>query len=230
MARFEEKLIARNIRRKGKSIKDIAKKLNIGKSTISIWCRDIKLSNKQLENIYKNGLKKSLLGGLIGAEVNHQKKLNEISTRYKEASQIIGKLSVRDLLIAGVCLYWAEGSKTKGRFIFVNSDPIMIKIIFIFLTEILGVDKNLIKPTVQINLIHQPRIKKVMKFWSNHLNIRLDKFGKSYFVKTVHKKVYENYHNYYGILRLQVLKGSSLQYKMLGFIDVFTKYAGIVQW
>jgi hypothetical protein len=228
MARFEEKLIARNIRRRGKSIKDIAKELNIGKSTISIWCRDIKLSAKQIENVYKNGLKKSLLGGLIGAEVNHQKKLKEIDTRYKEASRIVGKLSVRDLLIAGICLYWAEGSKTKGRFIFVNSDPVMIKVIFIFLTKILKIDKNLIKPTIQINLIHQPRIKKVMKFWSRFLDIPLDKFGKSYFIKTAHKKVYENYNNYYGIVRLQVLKGSSLQYKMLGFIDVFRKYAGVV--
>ena len=67
-----------------------------------------------------------------------------------------------------------------------------------------------------------------MKFWSRYLNVPLNHFSKPYYVNVIPKKTYENYHNYYGILRLEVLKGSSLQYKMLGFIEIFRKYAGVV--
>lgn len=228
MARTKDKIMARKIRREGKSMKDIAKQLKIAKSTISTWCKDIKLSQKLIEKIYISGVKKSLRGRLMGAEANKQKKINEINKRFKEAEILINEISDRDLLIAGACLYWAEGAKTKGRFIFVNSDPIMIKIIFLFLIKILKINKELIHPTVQINLIHKPRIKKVMKFWSEYLSVPLKNFSKPYYVNVVPKKVYENYDNYYGILRLQVLKGSSLQYKMLGFIEMFKNYAGVV--
>ena len=228
MARSKDKIIARKIRREGKSIKDIAKELKIAKSTVSLWCRDIKLTYEQEEAIYKRGLGKNLKGRLIGTQMNRQKKINEMNDRFQEANHIIKKITQRDLLIAGACLYWAEGAKTRGRFIFVNSDPIMIKIIFLFLIKILDVNRELIHPTLQINFIHKKRIKKVMMFWSKYLNIPLQNFNKPYFVNVTPKKVYENYDNYYGILRLRVLKSSSLQYKMLGFIDMFRKYAGVV--
>ncbi|OHB15312.1 MAG: hypothetical protein A2431_01445 [Candidatus Zambryskibacteria bacterium RIFOXYC1_FULL_39_10] len=228
MARTASKIIARKMRRAGNSMKGIAEKMKISKSTISTWCKDIELSQKLIDKIYISGVKKSLRGRLMGAEANKQKKINEVNKMFKEAEILINKISDRDLLIAGACLYWAEGAKTRGRFIFVNSDPIMIKIVYIFLIKILKINKKLIHSTVQINLIHKKRIKKVMKFWSEYLNIPLKNFSNPYYVNVVPKKIYENYDNYYGILRLQVLKGSSLQYKMLGFIEIFRKYAGVV--
>ena len=160
MARSKDKIIARKIRREGKSIKDIAKELKIAKSTVSLWCRDIKLTYEQEEAIYKRGLGKNLKGRLIGTQMNRQKKINEMNDRFQEANHIIKKITQRDLLIAGACLYWAEGAKTGGRFIFVNSDPIMIKIIFLFLIKILDVNRELIHPTLQINFIHKKELKK----------------------------------------------------------------------
>lgn len=208
-------------------MKDISEKMSISKSTISTWCKDIKLSHRLLNKIYITGVQKSLKGRLVGAEANRQKKINEFRKMFKEAENLIDKISDRDILIAGACLYWAEGSKTGGRFIFVNSDPKMHKIILSFLTKIIRIDKKLIRLTVQINLIHKKRIKKVMKFWSQYLEIPLVNFGNPYYINAIPKKIYENYNNYYGILRLQVLKGSSLQYKMLGLIEMFKKYAGV---
>lgn len=229
MARYMERLKARTMRKRGESIIAIARKLNVSKSSASLWCRDIVLTDKQFEKLRKNMGISFKYGQRIAAQVNRQKKLDEVERNFKEAAGLIDKMSSRDLLVAGACLYWAEGSKTGNRFTFVNSDPTMIKIIFLFLTKILGVNRELIRPTLQINLIHKKRVKKVMTFWSKYLNISLHYFNKPYFVNVAPKKVYENYNDYYGILRLRVLKSSSLQYKMLGFIEVFKKYAGIAQ-
>lgn len=229
MAKYKERIKALQMRRKGISIITIARKLDVSKSSVSHWCSDIILTDKQIEKLEKNKGVSFKTGQRIGAETNKKKKLDEISKQFKQANDLINKISLRDLLIIGASLYWAEGAKTESRFIFVNSDPIMVKIIFVFLTKILGVDKTMIHPTLQINFVHKKRVKKVMTFWSKYLNIPLHNFNKPYFVNVVPKKVYENYHEYYGVLRLRVLKSSSLQYKILGFIEVLKKYADVAQ-
>jgi hypothetical protein len=229
MSKYIDKIKARSMRKNGISIIVIARKLGVSKSSVSLWCRDIILTNEQFEKLRKNMGVSFKYGQRIAAQINKQKRLDEINKKFKESENIIKKLKPRDILIAGACLYWAEGTKVGPRFIFVNSDPTMIKIIFMFLIDILKVDKNLIRPTVQINLIHKKRIKKVMDFWSKYLSISLRNFNKPYFINVTPKKVYENYDNYYGILRLRVLKSSGLQYKMLGLIDVFKKYVGVAQ-
>ena len=134
---------------------------------------------------------------------------------------MIGKVTKRDLTIAALCLFWGEGSKTGSRFTFINSDPGMIKIMKSFLTDILHVEENRIRATIQINHIHQPRIKEITSFWSKHLGLPLKYFKKPHFIMVTPKKVYDNQDVYKGILRLQVLRGSNLQYKMLGLIEAF---------
>lgn len=229
MAKYDDRIKARSMRKKGISILVIAQKLGVSKSSVSFWCRDIILTDEQFEKLRKNMGVSFKYGQRIASQINRQKKLNEIKKRFKESENMIKKLTPRDVLVAGACLYWAEGAKTSNRFTFVNSDPLMIKIFFLFLTNILKIKKESIRPTLQINFIHKKRIKKVMFFWSKYLGINLKNFNKPYFIKTAPKKVYENYDNYYGILRLRVLKSSSLQYKMLGLIEVFKKYAGVAQ-
>lgn len=48
MAKSKEKNKALKLRQQGESIKKIAKKLKIAKSTISLWCRDIELTPEQI--------------------------------------------------------------------------------------------------------------------------------------------------------------------------------------
>lgn len=49
MAKSKEKNKALILRQNGESIKDIAKRLKISKSTVSLWCRDIKLTSEQIK-------------------------------------------------------------------------------------------------------------------------------------------------------------------------------------
>jgi hypothetical protein len=219
MAMYEKRIKARKIRVKGKSIIYIAKKLGVTKSSVSLWCRDIILTPKQSMALQKQ--KGSSMGRWIGAESNRRKKRENILKNKNKAFSLLEKVSKRDLLIAGACLFWGEGSKTGSRFIFINSDPVMLKVMKKFLVDILMVDKNDIRATIQINHIHKPRIKKITNFWSKYLNIPLSSFSKPYYIKVVPKKVYENYDIYNGILRLRVLCSSNLQYKMLGLIEAF---------
>jgi hypothetical protein len=88
-----------------------------------------------------------------------------------------------------------------------------------FFTDILKVNKNDIRVTVQINHIHKVRITKVLRFWRTLLQLPREQFTEVYYVLAEPKKRYENHNSYYGIVRLAVRKGSHVQYKMLGYIE-----------
>ena len=51
MAKFIQKIKAKNLRKSGKSIKEIAKELNISVGSVSNWCSDIVLSNDQIKKL-----------------------------------------------------------------------------------------------------------------------------------------------------------------------------------
>ena len=71
----------------------------------------------------------------------------------------------------------------------------------------------------------------MLKFWANLLQLSLLQFRKPYFIKTVQKKVYENYDSYYGVMHLQVKCGTNLRYRVLGLIEGIKEQinAGVVQ-
>jgi DNA invertase Pin-like site-specific DNA recombinase len=53
MAKTKERNKARRMRAMGESIKDIARILDVSVSSVSIWCRDIKLNDLQIKRLDK---------------------------------------------------------------------------------------------------------------------------------------------------------------------------------
>lgn len=221
MAKYEEKLKALDLRRKGNSIGDIAEKLDVSKSTVSRWCSDIELSPKQKKILEEKVRKAGHHGRMKGAQMNKRKKLNRIKYFEDLAAEKYSDISKRELDIVGTALYWAEGSKTKSRFGFSNSDPLMIKFIQTWLEEVYSIEKLDFVPRVRINTVHKHRIDKVLKFWSSLLELPLDQFKTTSFIHSKNKKIYENHDDYYGVLDLRVRKSSDLLYQIFGQINAF---------
>lgn len=222
MSKFDLKQKAFAMRKNGESIKNIAKILNISKSTASIWCRDIILSIHQKNIINEKMRLLSRQGSLRGAETNKRKKFNAQKSAEAISKEILGHLTKRDKLVTGIALYWAEGSKSSSStgFIFVNSDPSMILFMYNWLVNIMKISRDEIVLKVSINAIHQYRIEKVLNFWSNLLDLPRSQFSNTFYMRTVQKKVYENQDNYYGVLRLSVKKSTFLKYKTLSLIGI----------
>ena len=220
MAKYVQKLKARSMRKNGESIVVIARKLKVSKSSVSLWCRDIILTNEQFRKLRKNMGVSFKYGQRIASQVNRQKKLDIIEKADIWGKKTIKKISKRELLLIATALYWSEGSKTDSTSVlmFVNSDPDMILIMRNFLVDVFGVNPEDIVCGIQINRVHERRIKKVLNFWKNLLKLKRSQIRKPYFVNTKISKIYENYDNYYGICRLFVRKSKHLKYKMLGLI------------
>lgn len=233
MAKFAQRLRARDLRRNGWSVGSIARELKVSKGTASLWCQDIFLTLEQRELLFRNAKEAGVRGRFLGAESNRKKKLKTIDEAAIWAKKKAGEFTERDLLIAGIALYWAEGSK-KGvnRFTFVNSDPEMIRLMCEWLEKIMNIPKSDLYPRVAINSIHEPRINVVIKFWSDLLSIPEEQFRRPTYIRVPPKKVYENYHEYFGILRLSVRNSSFIRHRVLALIDLLVRErnrAGVAQ-
>src|SRR3989344_702008 len=203
MAKYDKRIKARAMRKNGISIIVIARKLAVSKSSVSLWCRDIILTEEQSKKLVKNKGVSLTTGQRMGAETNRKKKTDVIKTSDVFGKRIIKKISKTD---------------STSTFIFVNSDPDMILIMKKFLIYVMEVPLEDIVCSIQINRMHENRIKKVLIFWKKLLKLKSYQIRKPYFVNTKVNKVYENYDRYYGVCRLFVRRGKHLKYRMLGLI------------
>ncbi len=220
MSKYNERIKALAKRREGISIIAIARELGVSKGTVSEWCRDIVLTEEQFEKLKRNQGISVTTGQRIGAEMNKKKRLDAIKDAETWGRELIKNISKNDLLLIATALYWSEGSKSEhtSGFIFVNSDPEMILVMKLFITNVLNIANEEIVCSIQINRIHEKRIDTVLNFWKKLLNLPNNQFRKPYYVNTKVSKVYDNYENYYGTCRLVVRKGMNWKYRMLGLI------------
>src|SRR5688572_10368152 len=111
MAKSEKKIRARTLRRKGQSIKSIARELEVSQGSVSLWCRDIILTDKQISILEKNATD-PYYGKRLQNSLKQQGLRLEKTERLKdEGMSEVGELSKRELLLVGIALYWAEGYK-----------------------------------------------------------------------------------------------------------------------
>jgi transposase len=221
MSKFDLKPKAHKLRIGGLSIGMIAKELNLSKSTVSLWCSEIKISNDAKKALKEKMILAGHKGRLLGAEANKNKKTESILQAKTWAEEKVKDMSQRDCMIACTSLYWAEGSKTKSTtgFVFVNSDPKMISFVYKWLIKSGLVLKEDFKPRLSINIIHKPRVNTVLNFWSNLLELPLAQFSNVCYINKPPKKFYANHNNYFGVLRLEVRRSTNLKYKILALIE-----------
>jgi transcriptional regulator with XRE-family HTH domain len=219
MAKSLLKIESRKFRKSGLGIKTIAHKLNVSSSTVSLWCRDIKLSPEQIAVLEMNQ-KDPFYGRRLAYSLKQQNvRLEKEKIIKAGALKEIGFLSQRDLLIAGVSLYWAEGFKKDNMVGFANTDPEMIRFILKCLIDCFRIRIENIRLRVGINESHKNRTNIIEKHWSGLLDIPLSQFSKPFYQKVKWEKVYEHPENYFGTLRVRVLKSTDLLRRIKGMIE-----------
>ena len=217
MANNQKREIARNFRTDGKSIGWISLKLNVSKSTVSYWCRDILLTETQMKKLYDAAKSITLKALLIASEKKRQTRIKNTIDFGNFGKKDVGKLSKRDIFMLGLGLYWGEGYKSgNDEFGFTNSDPKMITFIIRWLEEIYQIDKDKFVCRISINNIHTKREEEIIKYWSLLTGLNYSQFTKTSFIKAKSKKVYTNGDNYFGVLRVKVRNGTNLRRRILG--------------
>ncbi len=87
------------------------------------------------------------------------------------------------LKLAGIMLYWGEGSQWSGETIvdFANSNPQMVKIFLNFLRSICGINERKLRAYVYCYINQNPR--EIMSFWEMTTGIPSNQFTKPYIRK-----------------------------------------------
>lgn len=221
MAKFKERIMARKLRNEGKNIGNIAKLLGVSKSTVSLWCNDIFLSELQKLHLNKTNTQAKKRGSVIANENKKYERLTRVEFYKSIGIKKIDKLSKRELFLVGAALYWSEGGKTQRKVVFINSDPIMILLWIKWVKECLNIPKKRLICRIEINEIHGDRLSIVEQYWSNLIKIPINQFRKTSLKHSQNKKIYKDSSNYHGSLQITVAKGTNLNYEILGYIEGF---------
>jgi hypothetical protein len=216
---LELKQKARELRKKGISVREIHNRLNVSKSSASIWTRDIKLTKKQLLKLYKNRINGRIKGSYINAKKQQAERIRKTSELHRIGMQEVGKLSKRDKFIIGIALYSGEGTKGDRNCGFANSDPELIKFMAYWFREFCKVQESKLRGSLWIH--ENLDIKKAEKFWSKLTNISLNQFQKTYVVQNKTKKIRKNIHEY-GVFAIK-FTDSSTHRKLMGWIKGILK-------
>jgi hypothetical protein len=171
---YKEKEIAIKMRLKGMSYSQIKSKLKVSKSTLSLWLEKYPLSEKRIRELRDWNPRR--IENCRNTKLRKRQEM--LDGVYKSMAKEIGVLSSRDLFIAGLFLYWGEGTKASRNLVaFTNTDPSMLKL-FIKWLNLMGVSINLLK--VKLHLYVDMDIKKKTEFWVNELGIPKANFTKPY--------------------------------------------------
>ncbi len=164
--KYEKQLQAKELRKSGKSINQIADTLNVSRSTVSLWVRNIILTEQQkiqLLNNKSNNFKDNF---------SEKKKIDArlIRKQYQEEGKIQAKKG--ELLhCMGCMLHWAEGAKNKNVVSFTNSDVHMLKLFVSFLKKYYNVSSEQISLNINCFLNKEADIENNVKYWIQELDI-----------------------------------------------------------
>lgn len=176
MAKPELQQQAQKLRRQGFSVKEIEKQLGVSRSTVSLWVRDVELTEVQKAHLAER--QHAATAKKPGAEANAIRFRN-LRRQYQEAGRIRAREG-RFLHHAGCMLYWAEGEKSKNTLHFVNSDPNMLLLFMRFLREEMCVSNDEISLRIHCHTSDAMEMKRIERFWIELLGLSEENVKKTY--------------------------------------------------
>lgn len=168
--KHQERAQAIQMRSQGASIREIADRLVVSKSSVSCWVAHVKLTKQQTKNLQGRRLSGTHAGRAAAMIVNKQRyqkiRMDARLHGYNEANG-------DPLHVAGCMLYWAEGSKSMNTATMSNTDPILLKKFVEFLIY-LGVSVDRIGVSCRVhNTPGNASPAQCRKFWASSLGIKM---------------------------------------------------------
>ncbi|WP_030650561.1 MULTISPECIES: helix-turn-helix domain-containing protein [Streptomyces] len=205
---------ARELRLQGWTYDQIEAELGCSRSSVSLWVRDLPKPAPRYTPEEQRALMQE---GLAKRRAADREKLERTKAA---ALDEVGELTDRELFMAGIALYWAEGAKSKPydrreRAIFVNSDPGVIRTYLAWL-DLLGVDRE--RLTFRVLIHESADVAAAHRQWADIADVDPGVFAKPtlkrHNPKTVRKNIGDDYH---GCLVVGVARSAHLYNRIEGW-------------
>lgn len=137
-------------------MKMIEQRLGVARSTVSLWVREIELSDRQRAEI-----------ALRGASARSLARSTYYRARRRQAQEEGRATAKRGerLHVAGCMLFWAEGSKMRNAVQLVNSDPAMLALFARFLRCYFDVPDTSLRLMCNLFPDHEEHQREVEDYW-----------------------------------------------------------------
>jgi transcriptional regulator with XRE-family HTH domain len=188
MVRIDDKRKAISLRLQGCTYAEIKNSLHVSKSTLSNWLSDYQLDPNQLTKLSKRILERRILGieKIIATKRRHRDKHRQ--EIYMQEKQSLLPLTKKETYIAGLMLYWGEGTKNWGSTVSLNNtDPRVVRFYYHWLRYSLNIPKNRIK--VSLHLYKDMNVSTMIHYWSKELDIPTNQFIKPYIKQSESKNI-----------------------------------------
>ena len=218
---------AMKLRLVGKSYNEITKALGVPKGTLSNWFSGLALSEVARKRI-KERVHAGSLRGLLRRNTRQtrlaQERMKAIRSKHFGDISLV---TVQELKLIGVALYWAEGYKrpivTSGRtrthhpLALSNSDPELIRLYMRFLREVCGVRDE--RMTASIRAYEHMNERRLIEFWKDVTLLPQNCFRKTYYGVSKSSQGKRPFNRLpHGTIMIRV-NDTSLFHKVMGWIE-----------
>lgn len=210
--------VAVAMRREGRSYREIREVVGVSKSTLSLWLRDVPLTEEQqLALDQRAPAAATLRNRAARASAAQRRSLIQARARAQ-----VSDLSESELLVAGVVAYWAEGAKNKpwrtGQSVkFMNSDP---KLILLFLAWLCLVGVTPDRLIFRLHIHESADADEALRYWSAVVDAPASQFGrttvKTHNPRTIRKNIGPQYR---GCLVVYVRRSAELNLQIEGWFE-----------
>ncbi len=168
---------ARELRRDGALLSEIAAELGVSVTAVHRWCRDLPVPPRARHGGDPEHM--TMMRRRYWDRVLAEREQERAHVQ-RTAAAVVGQLSSRELRLVATTAYWAEGSKSKPhrrqeRVSFINSDPGMVLLWLAYLDDI-DVPHEHRRYTVAIH--ETADVLAAQRWWSDLIGVPADRFSR----------------------------------------------------
>lgn len=200
---------ARQLRREGKSVKTIARELGVSTGSVSLWVKDIPLTDEQKSILGTGG--NQHLASLANQEQSRSRRME-----WQEAGREMYLREGKEFA-AGCAVYWAEGSKRRNEVSFCNTDEKMLVFFLSFLRRFFGIKDEEVSLSINCYLNNGLTLEQIQHHWLKVLELP----GSCVRKATLKSKYYDGKSSGkhpHGVCRVRVCK-TDIHQKIFGAIS-----------
>lgn len=209
------------LRAEGRTYDEIAAVLDVSKSSLSLWLRDLP---RPEEDPQRAAEAKERRLEALRARVRRDRDERDAAGRELSAAAAasLGAITSRDLVLALAVSYWCEGSKTKAwnrgkRVTWMNSDPVLVAL-FLEGLELLGIERS--RLALRLHIHEKADEVAARTWWSARTGVPLEQFRRSTIKRHNPLTVRQNTGTEYrGCLCVTVLQGRQLYEVLDGLLQ-----------
>lgn len=214
------KIQAIALRRAGLTYTEIQESVPVSKATLSEWLRNVPVPDSYFEKIQLLRLK----ARKKGSEVRRNERIARTARIIEEAKEEASHFASDPFWVAGLTLYWAEGSKEKswGRGVcvtFTNMDVDTLILFRDWCSHFLSVSESDFSYSLYVHDTRRSESAEFVARWATDLRINQDKISIYYKRSKITHVRKNDGAGYRGVFRLQVKRSVDSNRRISGWIS-----------